>query len=93
MRRLRGETPLDRVFWWDMLLLGTTINLAFGAAAVAAYLHGVPVWLAAVVFFAPLPWNALLTTCVWRGAAVRPDPQRTMLRLAALAWLFFVTLV
>jgi L-asparagine transporter-like permease len=92
-RRLHGHTPFERVFWWDMLLVGTTINLAAGALAVAAHLHGAPLWLAAVIFLSPLPWNALLTTAVWRAVEGRPDPQRSLVRVTAIVWLVLMVLV
>lgn len=93
MRRLQGQTPLERALWWDMLLVGTTINLAVGALAIAAHLHGMPIWLAAAIFLSPFPWNVLLATSVWRAAENRPDPQRSLVRVAAIVWVIVMVLV
>ena len=92
-RRLHGRTSLGRALWWDMLLVGTTVNLAAGALAVAAHLHGAPIWLSGMIFLSPLPWNALLTTSVWRAARDLEDPKRSLVRCASVIWLILMVLV
>ncbi len=86
-RRWRGEVPVRELFWHDMVLVGTLINLLATAAALAMAASDVDIALAAAVHFAPLPFNLFLVAAVWHltGAAAY--------RWASLAWLAVVTLV
>lgn len=68
-----GDIPLGRVFFHDMLLIGTIINIITGGLALVAYAAGLPGWLALTVFLAPLPYNAALCLFVWRSAARTPS--------------------
>lgn len=84
-KRWRGEVPLSRVLWIDMLLIGTLINLlaTFAALIIASQVGAGP--LAAVVNFAPLPLNVCLLVVVLRAR------ERTPAALAiAVGW--FVTM-
>ena len=90
--RWRGEIPFKRVFWFDMLLVGTLVNLA--AAALSLILFGLdaPAATAIAVFFSPLPYNLFLFAVVWR-AAERAQSSWALARLGAVAWLVFATLI
>jgi len=55
--RMRGEAPLETVFWRDMLAVGTVVNLAATVAALALFAAEYPAWLGLAVNFLPLPWN------------------------------------
>jgi hypothetical protein len=85
--RWRGEVPQRVLFWRDMVLVGTLINLLFTGVALAVAASGGSMALAAGLHFSPLPYNAFLVAAVWRltGSAVW--------RWASLGWLAFVTLV
>lgn len=85
--RWRGEASIDRLFWLDMALVGTLINVA--AAFVAILLFGLklPAWLAAAAFLAPLPYNIFLVMAVWRTTERLPARAASGYRMAALAWL------
>ncbi|MBA4175055.1 MAG: hypothetical protein C0505_00610 [Leptothrix sp. (in: Bacteria)] len=84
----RGDVPLRQLFWRDMLLVGTMVNLlaSFGALMIAAV--GAPMPWAAALHFAPVPYNVFLCLSLWRRP-VRPQPMA----LAAAAWLVLVTIV
>jgi hypothetical protein len=90
--RWRGEVAFERLFWFDMLVVGTLVNLA--AAALSLVLFGLDAADAAAiaVFFSPLPYNLFLFAVVWR-AAERARPSWALARLGAVAWLVFATLV
>ena len=75
------------LFWRDMVLVGTVINLLFTGAALAIAASDFSIALAAAVHFAPLPYNLFLVAAVWRLPASAPH------RWASVAWLAFVTLV
>ncbi len=78
----------QRLFWRDMMTVGTAINLATGLAALALFLNDAPAWLATAVFLSPIPYNLYLTISVWQAAAGRRG--EAAYRLAALCWLVIV---
>ena len=90
--RWRGEVPFERLFWFDMLVVGTLVNLA--AATLSLILFGLdaPAAAAIAVFFSPLPYNLFLFAVVWR-AAERAQSSRALAWLGAVAWLVFATLI
>lgn len=90
--RWRGDVPFERLFWFDMLVVGTLVNLA--AAALSLILFGLdaPAAVAIAVFFSPLPYNLFLFAVVWR-AAERAESSWVLARLGAVAWLIFATLI
>lgn len=64
-RRWRGLVPWPRLFWRDMLAVGSVINLLASFAALMLAALGAP--LAAVALhLAPLPYNAFLLAALWR---------------------------
>ncbi|MET4697463.1 hypothetical protein ABIE65_000474 [Constrictibacter sp. MBR-5] len=89
--RWRGAVPLRRVFWWDMLVVGSAINVAAAMAALLALSLGVPGAAAVALFLAPLPYNLFLTAAVWRTAP--QDSSGMAARAVATVWCVVVTLV
>ena len=86
--RWRGQTTLGTLFWRDMLLVGSFINLLTGFVALMLVAQGASLWLAGIVHFACLPYNAFLVLALWR------TPQcSTPMRWASLAWLGCMTLI
>ncbi len=75
------------LFWRDMVLLGTLINLLATGLALGVVASGGSVALAAGLHFSPMPCNLFLVAAVWRL------PASTAHRWASLAWLALVTLV
>ena len=84
--RWRGDVPLALLFWRDMLLCGSALNLVAALAAFLLLAAGVPTALAALVFFSPLPVNVFLAGAVWRTAAGLREPWLSITRLSALLW-------
>ncbi len=62
--RWRGEVPLDRLFWRDMLLVGTVLSVASSALALLLLGLKLPLWLVLAVHFLPVPYNIFLTIAV-----------------------------
>ncbi|CAG0980755.1 hypothetical protein RHIZO_01726 [Rhizobiaceae bacterium] len=77
--RWNGQLPLATLFWRDMVIVGTTVNIAATLTAVLLLALDAPAPLAVAIHFAPVPWNVFLFTSVWRATArLRPT--------AAFAW-------
>ena len=86
LSRSRGEVLLATVFWRDMILFGTAINIAaaFTALMLLAAEFSTPVVLS--VFFAPMPWNLFLVFSVWRSGKSAPAESATITRVGAALW-------
>lgn len=79
--RWRAKVNFCRLFWLDMLAVGTLINLFISfAALMLVALGGKPIW-AVLLHFSTLPYNGFLLAAIWRFPAVTPA-----MRLAASAW-------
>lgn len=84
--RLDGGVPLETVFWRDMLAIGSVVNVAFTAAALAMLSGGYPAALALVVNLLPVPWNAFLLVSVWKAAEREGGPPATTANVVAAIW-------
>lgn len=87
-RRWRGTVAWPTIFWRDMLVVGTLVNLlaSFGALMLVAL--GAPAAFAVALHFAPVPWNLLLFALLWRL------PRRPAAAvLAGAAWVVLMTVV
>lgn len=86
--RWRGQASLNTLFWRDMLLVGSVINLlvSFGALMIAAL--GGNFFVAAVVHFACLPYNLFLVFALWQTPGCGPAMKWT-----SLAWLLAATVL
>lgn len=83
----RGELPLARVFWIDMLAIGSLVNIVATIGAVLLFAAGAPIALGVAVHFAPLPYNILLFLAVWQSAAREASDWSFPAQAAALIWL------
>jgi hypothetical protein len=87
-RRWRGEVAWRRLFWRDMLGAGTLVNVLATLVALAMATQDLPLGYAALVHFAPVPYNLFLFAALTRA------PGRTGFGVAAgVAWLVLVSLV
>ena len=87
-RRWHGEVPLRKLYWFDMLIVGSVINLYFGFIALMIAAKGGALWVAAVVHFAVLPYNMFLVLALWR------TPGRSnIMAWTSFAWLGAVTML
>ena len=86
--RWRGTVPLSRVFWRDMLGVGTFINLLLSVVALILAARGLELWMAVALHFLPMPYNLFLCMSLWRS------PRRTAwMSACALIWLALMTVV
>jgi hypothetical protein len=89
----RGEFPLARAFWTDMVIIGTVVNLIGSAAAMLLFVSGAPIALGVFVHFAPVPYNVLIFLAVWQAAAREVSAWSFIAQAAGLIWLIAVIVV
>ncbi|MBA3447791.1 MAG: hypothetical protein H0T56_09320 [Pseudaminobacter sp.] len=85
--RWRGEVPLDRLFWRDMALIGSALNLSTTAAALVLLGLKAPLFLVLAVHFAPVPYNVFLVASIWRLTDTTKAAGSAIVRGAAVLWL------
>jgi hypothetical protein len=85
--RWNGEAPLEMVFWRDMLLVGTAINVASAAAGFALLSADYPRVLALLLHMLPVPWNLFLIVAVWRSADREGGPPAVTAKVIGVMWL------
>lgn len=90
--RWHGQVPLDRVFFFDMLLIATAINLVTSFVSLMAFGFKAPDWVAVAIYLSPLPYNIFLILCIWR-ATERGGGSASFYRMGALAWLVIATVI
>lgn len=83
----RGGVPLGRVFWTDMIAIGSLVNIGAAIVALVLFAADAPVWLGVGAYFAPLPYNLLLFTAVWRSAARAASAWSFAAQTMAVLWL------
>jgi len=91
--RWNGDVPLGRLFWYDLLVVASAINVAATLASLGLLAAKVPLAAALGVHASPIPYNLFLAFAVWRTAERRGGGLALFYQLAAVAWLavaFFV---
>ena len=91
--RWQGETPLDRLFWRDLVVVGTAINIASSVAALILLGLKLPLAVVLAVHFAPVPYNIFLTFAVWRTTEKSSGAKASLMTLGATLWLILVVVV
>ncbi|RWB69299.1 MAG: hypothetical protein EOQ50_27245 [Mesorhizobium sp.] len=85
--RWRGEAPLDRLFWRDMLLVATILSIASSALALILLGLKLPLWLVLAVHLLPVPYNIFLTIAVWQTAEKSGGFKAQLMMLGSALWL------
>jgi hypothetical protein len=93
VRRWRREVPLGLLFWRDMFIVGSALNLATAFAGLMALGFKADLWVAMIVFHAPLPYNFFIVGAIWRTADLADVTKASSARLGALAWLVAATVI
>ena len=91
--RWQGKAPLRTVFWRDMLLVATALNILTGTAAIVLLTFGVSTAIALSVHFGLLPWNLFLCFAVWRSAEKVSPFEALVTRVVAGIWLVAVIVI
>jgi hypothetical protein len=92
-RRLAGDVPLGEVLYYDMLAVGSIMNIAIGLCAFAMIAADFPIWLPIIVFLSPQPYNIILVISVFRSASRSQARGTDVAKVAAILWfvvMFFV---
>lgn len=91
--RLAGEVPLGEAFFFEMLLLGTMVNIAIGLCAFAMIAADLPVWIPILVFLSPQPYNIVLLMSVWRSATLSQARGSDIAKMVAVLWFVLMIFV
>lgn len=91
--RWLGQVSLDRLFWRDMLLVGTMISIASSALALVLLGLKLPLWLVLAAHFAPVPYTIFLTISVWRTAEKSDGARASLMMLGSALWLIATVVV
>ena len=90
--RWLGQVPIDRLFWRDMLLVGTGISIASSVVALILLGLKIPLGLVLAVHFAPVPYNIFLTIAVWRTAE-KSGAKASLMLLGSALWLIATVVI
>lgn len=93
IRRWRREVPLGQLFWRDMVVVGSVLNLATGFAALMALAIKADPLVAMLIFHAPLPYNIFIVWAVWRTADLADAARASSARVGAIVWLVAATVL
>jgi hypothetical protein len=91
--RWRRQVPLGLLFWRDMIVVGSAINLAALFAFLVALGLKSSLPMAMLVLLAPLPYNVFLVATVWRAADLAEPGRASTVRAVSALWLVLATLL
>ena len=92
-RRWRWQVPLGTLFWRDMVVVGSGINLVTAFVALMALGMKAGLGITILIFHAPLPYNIFLVASVWRTADITDPKTASSARFGAVVWLAAATLL
>lgn len=91
--RWRGEVPMSRLFWWDMAVVGSAVNVVTTVAALVVLGMKAPAAVALAVHLLAVPYNLFLFLAVWRTAEKNTPKSAWIAQLGAAAWLILATML
>lgn len=91
--RWSGGVPIEQLFWRDLILVGTGVNIAATLVSLGLLAAKAPLAAALAVHFAPLPYNLFLAFAVWRTAEIRGSRTAFAWQMAAVFWLLVAILI
>ncbi|MDQ2634496.1 MAG: hypothetical protein M3Y78_12245 [Pseudomonadota bacterium] len=92
-RRWRRQAPLGLLFWRDMIVVGSVLNLAAAFAGLMALGFKADLLVAILVFHSPLPYNFFIVGAIWRTAELVDAARASSARFGAVLWLVAVTVL
>jgi len=92
-RRWDRQVPLSLLFWRDMIVVATLINLSAAFASLMALGFKAELAVVLVIFYAPMPYNIFLVGAVWRTAELVDVAKASSAKFCALAWLAVMTVL
>ncbi|MFA6155856.1 hypothetical protein [Mesorhizobium sp.] len=91
--RWLGQAPLGRLFWRDMVLVGTAISVVSSVLALILLWLKMPLGLVLAVHFAPVPYAVFLTIAVWRTAEKSGGAKASLMMLGSVLWLIATVVI
>jgi len=91
--RWRGDVSLSRLFWRDMVVVGTAVNMAATVAALAVLAMEGSTAAALAAHLAALPYSLFLFLAVWRTAEKTMPSSAWLAQLGAAAWLLLAVAI
>jgi hypothetical protein len=88
-----AEMPLATVFWRDMAVVGSIVNVVSIALATITAAFGGATGVGIALYTAPTPYNIFLVVAVWRRADRENTEWAWPARIGALVWLLLAFLV
>ncbi|MBB6469350.1 hypothetical protein [Aminobacter carboxidus] len=92
-RRWNGEVALGKLFWWDMVVVGSIINVATTIVALLILAAKMSALLAVAVYLIPLPYNLFLYGSVLRTADMAGIPNAGAIKISATLWIILASLL
>lgn len=87
-QRWHDRVGWSMLFWRDLLLIGTGLNVLMTGTALALLSQDAPIQWVLLAHLLPLPYNMFIVSAIWRA------PQRPLLVLgASLGWLLLFIVV
>lgn len=87
-QRWQGRIAWRTLFWRDLLLVGTGLNLLMTGTALALLSQDAPIHWVLLAHLLPLPYNLFIVSSIWSA------PQRPLAVLgASLCWLVLFVVV
>lgn len=86
--RWSGHVPPGILFWWDMAVVGTLVNMVAGLVSLLLLAKGVHGAIWAAVHLLLVPYNLFLLLALWRTPAAS-----AVQRAFAVCWFGFTLLV
>lgn len=92
-RRWNGEVPLGHLFWWDMVVVASLINVVTTVGALVILAAKLPALLAVAIHLIPLPYNLFLFGSVLRTADLTEAPNANTMKMGATIWIILASLL
>jgi hypothetical protein len=93
LSRLRGDAPLHTVFWRDMVIIGTGLNVLATAAALILLVAEAPGSWPVLAHLSTQPWNLFVVFAVWRSAGHMEGSAGSLIRMSALCWFALMLII
>ena len=93
VRRWRRQVPLGLLFWRDMIVIGSALNLALAFAGLMALGFKADLLVSILVFHAALPYNFFIVGAIWRRADLVDAAKASSARFGAVLWLVAATVL
>jgi hypothetical protein len=88
-----GDLPLARVFWTDMLVVGTLVDVVTLVATMLLFAADAPLAYGLAMFLVHIPYSVLLFIGVWRSAARERSSWSLPAQILAGIWLLAVLIL